>query len=696
MMLHLRHHLYLYVPLAIIPAAISCGDGGDITEPAGGTLEVTTVTTGPEPDPDGYTLQMDAEPAEAIGLSGTIRSTVAQGSHTLLLGGVATNCTVAGDNPRTAVITAGETAAVDFAIACSATVGSLRITSSTSGSLPDPDGYTVAIDGTARGPLGPNAEMMQSELATGPHTVGLSGVAGNCTIEGDNPRSVTVSADATTEAGFIIVCQDPPATSGSLRITTATGGSSPDPNGYSFSIDGGGTQSIGTNGVETVTTLSVGAHSVELLDVAANCAVQGTNPRSVSVVAGTATDIDFAITCAPAAGSLVITTSSGGPRSDGDGYAVSIDGAAPQAIGVNATLNIGSVPAGSHTVELTELSDLCDVEGENPRTVSASGGSTTVTFTVACMAPPVGPGIWNVAAPIPTVRLRSAGAVVQNSAGQYLFHVIGGSNPNNAAMQRMEVYNAATDSWTRKADMPVKRAGASADVVDGKIYVVGGKDLNGAETNSLYRYDPVSDAWTERARLPVASFLSITGVIKGKLYVLTNSFPDAPAQRLYRYDPATNAWTRLADPIKGHQQGIGGVINGKLYVAWGRSYTVDVYDPATDRWITLLTEVFPGGAGPECLDGLQYCSVFGAAGVVLHDQLYVIGGLNDDEAQASAIAYDPITNSWTDRARMRNQREHSPAAGKVKNAEGLLQIVIVGGRDTNTGEDVVETEKYTP
>ncbi len=697
-MSYLRYHPLQYVMLVMTAAALGCDSGEDITEPGSGTLEVTSTTTGPEPDPDGYTVQMDAEPPEAIALSGTIRRTgVAAGQHTLVLSGVAGNCTVAGDNPRTVSVTAGETATVAFTIACTATSGSLRITASTSGPTPDPDGYTVAIDGTAGSQLASNAEATLSGITAGAHSVGLSGVAGNCQVEGDNPRPIDVSAGATTVAAFVVTCQAPPSTSGSLRVTTTTAGTSPDPNGYSFSIDGGGTQPIETNGEATVSNLAVGARQVQLLDVATNCVVEGPNPRSASVVSGATTDVSFAVTCGAADGSIVITTSSSGPRTDGDGYLVSIDGGTAQPIGISAALTISSVTSGSHSVELSEISDLCHVEGENPRTVSASGGSTTpVAFDVVCIAPPAGLGAWSLAAPIPTVRLRAAGAVVQNASGQYLFHTIGGTNPNNAAMQRMEVYNATTDSWSRKADMPVKRAAASAEAIDGKIYVVGGTDLTGAGTNTLYRYDPDSDAWVERASLPVASFLSISGVIKGKLYVLTNLFPDPAPQRLYRYDPSTNEWTRLADPIKDHRRGVGGVINGKLYVAWGQSFTVDVYDPVTDQWNTLLTEVFAGGTGSVCEDGLQFCSIFGAGGAVLHDQLYVIGGLNDDEAIGGAMAYDPVTNSWTDKARMRNQREHSPTAGKVKNSAGLLQIVVVGGRDTNTQEDVVETEKFTP
>src|SRR5882724_8015353 len=87
----------------------ACGGGDLTTPPTTGTLEVTTSTTGDQPDPDGYTVLVDAEPAQVIGSAATLGITdVAAGSHTIQLSGVAANCTVSSDNPRTVSVTAGE------------------------------------------------------------------------------------------------------------------------------------------------------------------------------------------------------------------------------------------------------------------------------------------------------------------------------------------------------------------------------------------------------------------------------------------------------------------------------------------------------------------------------------------------------------------------------------------------------------
>jgi hypothetical protein len=51
----------------------------------------------------------------------TTYSDLAAGSYPVALGGVAANCTVAGSNPRSVTVGAGETAHADFAISCTAT-----------------------------------------------------------------------------------------------------------------------------------------------------------------------------------------------------------------------------------------------------------------------------------------------------------------------------------------------------------------------------------------------------------------------------------------------------------------------------------------------------------------------------------------------------------------------------------------------
>ena len=191
-------------------ALAACGGGEGLTGPTTGTLEVASSTSGAELDPDGYTVQIDTEPARGIGIAGTIRSTgVAPGTHTVQLGGLASNCMVSGDNPRSVSVARGETATVTFEVKCSLTTGSLTVTATTTGSTVDPDGYSVTVDSSDRATLGANAAVTLDGLAPGPHSVGLTALAAVCQAGSENPQSVMVTIGATSTIAFDVSCLAP-------------------------------------------------------------------------------------------------------------------------------------------------------------------------------------------------------------------------------------------------------------------------------------------------------------------------------------------------------------------------------------------------------------------------------------------------------------------------------------------------------
>jgi Big-like domain-containing protein len=315
-----RHFLSIttFFLLPPVVGAVACGGGDITTPPTTGIMELTTSTTGVEPDPDGYTVQLDVEPPQPIGSAATLRMVeVAGGSHTVQLAGVAANCTVSGDNPRTVSVTAGEVTAVTFAVICSATTGSLEITSSTSGSSPDADGYTIILDGANRGPLGVSAAATLTGLTPGSHALGLSDIAANCQVSEDNPRAVSIAVGASTAVAFSVTCATPPPGTGTIRITTVTSGPDQDPDGYAFVLDDGSSQPIGVNSVATLASVAAGSHSVQLSGLVSNCAVQGTTRRPVTVSAGTTAELSFAVSCTaitagrPSASKSSVTASPG-------------------------------------------------------------------------------------------------------------------------------------------------------------------------------------------------------------------------------------------------------------------------------------------------------------------------------------------------------------------------------------------------
>jgi hypothetical protein len=388
-------HLLGKLLLWTTPVAwLGCGGGG--TEIVLPSLSVTTSTTGVELDPDGYSLVIDGQPAQPIGLAATHTvERLADGQHTVELGGVAANCVVDGQNPRAVTTQSGTTSTVAFAVTCGATSGTIEVSTATSGDGSDPDGFVLLLDGTERGPIGARATATLAGITPGVHTVGITGLAATCQVSGENPQSVTVTASQTIQVSFAINCAAPAPGTGTVQASVATTGSSLDPDGYSISVDGGTAQAIAVNGSLTIGNLPAGSHSVLLGGQAANCTVTGSNPRSVTVAAGQTVAVDFTVTCtepSPGTGSIQVTVATTGSSPDPDGYTVALDGGTAQAIAINGNLSLGDVAVGSHSVRLGGLAGNCTASGENPRAVSVTAGqTTTVSFAVTCAA--VGPSV---------------------------------------------------------------------------------------------------------------------------------------------------------------------------------------------------------------------------------------------------------------------------------------------------------------
>ena len=351
---------------------------------ASGTLRITTVTADPDPETEGYTLVVDAGPAQPIGVNATdVVTNLAVGAHTVGLGGVPDNCTLDPASPAPVTIGDGTITELTFTVACRTTTGDVLVRATTTGAIPDANGYVASLDGAAPGqPIATGGTARFTGVPAGSHTVALSDVADGCSVTGGPSRDVIVTAGATVEAAFAVTCAG---ATGTIEATAATSGTSPDPDGYALSVDGGTSQPIPAGAPLTVPNLAPGDHAVGLTGVAANCTVEGTNPRTVAVAADATVPVAFAVTCSTTLGSLQVTTTTGGSSPDPDGYSLSVDGGAPVPIGPNATVPVEGLLVGPHTVVLSGTASNCHVTGENPRSVTVVDGSAPVAFEINCL-----------------------------------------------------------------------------------------------------------------------------------------------------------------------------------------------------------------------------------------------------------------------------------------------------------------------
>ena len=120
-----------------------------------GTLEVTSVTTGQDIDPDGYTLTLDNGEIRALQPNHTVHFTdLAAGEYELDLADVTVNCRITGSETRTVSVQDGKTTDVTFNVDC-AVVGQML---TRTGSIGGGDIWLMDGDGTDQVRMTENSE----------------------------------------------------------------------------------------------------------------------------------------------------------------------------------------------------------------------------------------------------------------------------------------------------------------------------------------------------------------------------------------------------------------------------------------------------------------------------------------------------------------------------------------------------------
>ena len=259
----------------------------------------------------------------------------------------------------------------------------------------------------------------------------------------------------------------------------------------------------------------------------------------------------------------------------------------------------------------------------------------------------------------------------------------------------VEEYDPVTDTWTQMANMPTGRRWGSASAVEGKCYVIGGLGASPSTGTTVEEYDPATDTWRERSPLPTPRSAHASAAVNGKVYVIgggaTGTWRHVGTAKVDIYDPATNLWSVGADIPTPRGGVVAGAIDGYIYVVGGSnrnfaySDLVDRYHPATNTWKSMAKL-------PVKVD---------FATATVHDgKLYVIGGLDEnndefvsafDEATPDVYRYDPKANQWT---RLSDMTQRRMAAGSEMVNR---RILVIGGREQrDCCGSLNSVEEYTP
>ena len=213
--------------------------------------------------------------------------------------------------------------------------------------------------------------------------------------------------------------------------------------------------------------------------------------------------------------------------------------------------------------------------------------------------------------------------------------VVGGYLADGTSTDDVDLYDPASDSWSRLPDLPVGVNHAAAASAGGKLYVVGGYGGPGVTLRSAYVFDGIR--WRGLARMPGERGAAGAAIVAGKLYVVGGVGPNGLARRAFALDLKTGRWTSTPGPTpREHLAATSG--GGRVYAVAGRLAGIDTnlrifesYFPATKRW-TKLTPV-PGRRGGT---GAAF-----AKGLVVS-----VGGEELQGTIGSVFGYNVTTKRW--------------------------------------------------
>ena len=213
--------------------------------------------------------------------------------------------------------------------------------------------------------------------------------------------------------------------------------------------------------------------------------------------------------------------------------------------------------------------------------------------------------------------------------------VVGGYLADGTSTDDVDLYDPASDSWSRLPDLPVGVNHAAAASAGGKLYVVGGYGGPGVRLRSAYVFD--GDRWRGLAPMPGARGAAGAAIVGGKLYVAGGVGPNGLARRAFALDLKTGRWASIPGPTPREHLAVTAAV-GKVYAVAGRLAGIDTnlrafesYSPATKRWTRLTPVPDPrGGTGAAFAKGL----------------VVSVGGEEPQGTIGSVFGYNVTTKRW--------------------------------------------------
>jgi N-acetylneuraminic acid mutarotase len=231
---------------------------------------------------------------------------------------------------------------------------------------------------------------------------------------------------------------------------------------------------------------------------------------------------------------------------------------------------------------------------------------------------------------------------------------IGGyiDTPEFHATTRVDVYDPATDKWTRLHDAPTKVTHAGVALDGDTVWIIGGyigdfPDVGGPDgTSQVWKYNTKTDIWTGGPNLPSARGGGGAGIVGRTLYFFggANKGRTADMKDTWALDlDGGTTWVKRANMTNPRNHFGTITYNGNIYVFGGQHLLeelstnqseVDLYDPVHNTWKQLASIPQP-------------YSHFTFATVRYDRYVMLVGGEDPhDVGQAKVYGYDLYWNKW--------------------------------------------------
>ncbi len=238
----------------------------------------------------------------------------------------------------------------------------------------------------------------------------------------------------------------------------------------------------------------------------------------------------------------------------------------------------------------------------------------------------------------PMIEPNSEFAVAE--AGGQLF-ILGGYPATRITVATVQIYDAASDSWTLGPPLPVPLNHGMAASVNGIVYHIGGQtEASGTPyVDHVLALDPATGIWERRAPMPTARSAGVAVVHQGLIYVAGGRPPRGHDFAVY--DPASDRWEALPDLPSQRNHIAGGALNGRIHIVGGRlgggfrsdqTAAHEVFDPATRTWSVASPMLRPRS---------------GHNAVVANGCLHAWGGESAAGMFADHDYFDPRSSTWT-------------------------------------------------